>query len=49
MKTLIRLADAVITNWIDIVRIFNWMRDNEATIGEMADYLNPVEPTEPGS
>ena len=43
MGTLIRLFDAVINYWSDIVRIFTWMKDNEADIAMMADYLNPPE------
>lgn len=43
MRTLIRLFDAVINYWPDIVRIFTWMKDNEADIAMMADFLNPSE------
>jgi len=43
MRTLIRLFDAVITHWPDIVRIFAWLKENEASIADLADYLNPDE------
>ncbi len=43
MGTLIRLFDAVINYWPDIIRIFTWMKDNQADIAMMADYLNPPE------
>jgi len=43
MGTLIRLFDAVINYWSDIVRIFAWLKANEADIAALADYLNPPE------
>lgn len=43
MRTLIRLFDAVIMHWPDIKKIFAWLKENEADIADLADYLNPDE------
>jgi len=43
MRTLIKLFNVVVFYWSDIVKIFNWLKENEATLTEMADYLNPDE------
>ena len=43
MGTMIKLFKAVILYWPDIVEIFTWMKDNEADIATIADYLSPPE------
>ena len=44
MQTLVRLAYAIIDNWADIKAIFSWMKTEQVTLAEMADFLNPPEP-----